>query len=54
MKRKCCREGTVASTDDNYVPLGKLVHICRHFIFSGVLVSPSAVQTLSASIDNIV
>ncbi len=36
MERECCREGTVAPTDDDDVPLRKFSHVCRHSILEGL------------------
>ncbi len=54
VKRKCCGEGTVTSTDDDHVPLGELVHSPGHAILKGFWVSLYVVQYSSFSVTKVV
>ncbi len=47
VKRKCCGQGTITSTDDDHIPLGKLVHAPGHFISKGFWASQYIVRVLA-------
>ena len=52
MKRKCCGQGTITSTDDDHIPLGKLVHAPGHFISKGFWASQYIVRYSPFSVAN--